>query len=672
MFSYTVQLQKPTGMGTEMIVVSRKKSDFIFKPAVCGLCLSFGIQVANAEEITKQKQLDSVIVTATSTETSVQNAPASVSVVDGETVRSRPMKDMSDVLKDLPGVDLQNVGLDRAGVSIRGMDTEHTLYLIDGMRINSSASAIAHSNYELDWIPPEAIERVEVVRGPMSSLYGSEALGGVVNVITRKATDEWHGSVTTYGLWNTKGDGGDQYKTGLYVGGPLVKGLLGVNIWGQQIHQSAFKDQASDAVTVLDKQKSTTGNIAFTLTPDQHQRIDLSLGQGNEDRVGVRSGTGTAVYTSEDNLVRRRYALTHHGDWDWGTSQVRLYRTTLNRENTRSDGGTSTGPNYFTDTILDGQSTLTTIDHHKLTAGAEIRKEELSDPTVNKAGKKSLDHYAFYLQDEMQVTDKLQLVLGNRFDHHEAYGWSASPRLYTLYHVNDALTFKAGVGRGFKAPTLKQISPEYESRAAIGGRGIIVGNPNLQPEKNTSFETGFEYKQDQWSSHVMVFQNNVRNLIDTVRLPTCFEARKICLNYQNIGKVQIRGVELGTKLALTKNTQVDANYTYLDARDETNNVPLANRSKHRVNAKLHWFVNDNFSTTAQVEFIGKQYAGTGITPYPSYTVYSWYADYEMTKNLTVNAGIENLFNKRISDDVISPFSVIDVGRRLFVSLTAHF
>lgn len=668
MFPYTLQLQKPVGMG--MVIIIRKKSDFIFKPALFGLCLTFGMNTVYAEN--NAKQLDSVVVTATSTETSEKNAPASVSVIDGESVRSRPMKDMSDVLKDLPGVDLQNVGLDRTGVSIRGMDTEHTLYLIDGMRINSSASAIAHSNYELDWIPPEAIERVEVVRGPMSSLYGSEALGGVVNVITRKATDEWHGSVTTYGLWNTKGNGGDQYKTGIYAGGPLVKGLLGVNIWGQNIHQSAYKDQASDAVTVLDKQKSTTGNIAFTLTPDQQQRIDLSLGQGNEDRVGVRSGTGSAVYSSEDNVVRRRYSLTHHGDWDWGSSQVRVYRTTLDRENTRSDGGTSTGPNFFSDSIVDGQFTLTTIDHHKITAGTEIRKEQLNDPTVNKAGKKSLDHYALYLQDEMQVTDKLQLVLGNRFDDHEVYGWSNSPRLYTLYHVNDALTFKAGVGRGFKAPTLKELSPEYISRAAIGGRGIIVGNPDLKPEKNTSFEAGFDYKQDKWSAHAMAFQNNVRNLIDTVRLPTCFENKKICLNYQNIGRVQIRGIELGVKASLTDNTQIEANYTYLDAKNETANTPLANRSKHRANAKLHWFINDDLSTTGQVEFIGSQYVSATQPDYPSYTIYSWYTDYEINKNLTMNAGIENVFNKRIGENDITAFSVVDVGRRVFVSLTAHF
>ena len=164
-------------------------------------------------------RLPSIVVTATASERDAANVPASVSVIGGEELRQRPVNDLADAVRHSVGLDIDNVGLGRRGISIRGMNSEHTLVLVDGQRINTSASAIAHSEFELGWIPTEAIERVEVVRGPLSSLYGSEALGGVVNVITRSATDNWQGSVSSYASVNDHSLDGNQYKTGFYLGG---------------------------------------------------------------------------------------------------------------------------------------------------------------------------------------------------------------------------------------------------------------------------------------------------------------------------------------------------------------------------------------------------------------------------------------------------------------------
>ncbi|MFN3460253.1 MAG: TonB-dependent receptor plug domain-containing protein, partial [Oceanibaculum sp.] len=134
-----------------------------------------------------------------SAEQELRDAPATISVVSGDDLRERPVHDMAEALRGVPGITISSIGLGRRGISIRGMPVEHTLMLIDGRRINSAASAIAHADYDLNWVPVEAIERIEVVRGPMSSLYGSDALGGVVNIITRRATDRWKGSVSVKG-----------------------------------------------------------------------------------------------------------------------------------------------------------------------------------------------------------------------------------------------------------------------------------------------------------------------------------------------------------------------------------------------------------------------------------------------------------------------------------------
>jgi outer membrane receptor for ferrienterochelin and colicins len=616
--------------------------------------------------------MPAIVVTATASERGVAEAPASISILDGEDLRSRPVNDLADAVRGSAGLDLDCVGLGRRGISIRGMSSEHTLTLIDGQRISSSASAIAHSDFELGWVPTSAIERVEVVRGPMSSLYGSEALGGVVNVITRSATDQWHGSFNSYALINDHGLDGDQRKAGFYIGGPLVPGRLGLSAWGEHRHRDALRDAGNTALTALDRQRATTGHIGLTWTPDTRQRIDMSIDAGNEDQQGWRGGANGPAYQAENEVQRRRYSVSHAGEWNWGRSRMRLYRTRLDREARRSDGADSTGPNRFVDTVLDGRVGFAAGDSHKLTLGAETRRESLEDPSVNRAGKKAQTHYAFFAQDEIILGDRWELVMGSRFDRHEDFGWETSPRAYLLFHPTEALTFRAGAGRGFKAPSLKQLSPEYESRAAMGGRGIIRGNPDLQPETNQSFELGAAYERDNWSAAATVFHNDVRNLIETIRQPTCFEPGRVCLEYENVAKARLQGLELTAGMNLTRQLRLDANYTYLNARNRATDERLADRSRHRANATLAWAPLAQLSTRVRIEYIGAQYRSATESERPGHTLLHWYVDYDVSRNLSLHAGIENLTDKRLANDDASVYGRADEGRRYFAGLTARF
>lgn len=616
--------------------------------------------------------LSPIVVTATASERNQADAPASVTVIDGETLRRQPMLDVADAVRSSVGVGLESTGLGRRGISIRGMSSEHTLMLVDGQRISASTSAIAHSDYELGWVPAAAIERVEVVRGPMSSLYGSDALGGVVNVVTRAATDVWEGSLSSYTVVNAHGLGGNQLKNGFYLGGPLVPGRLGLNAWGELGRRHALRDAGNTALTAQDERRGATGHLGLTWTPDTRQRIDMSVDAGYEEREGIRGGTSGAIYSSEDDVQRRRYALSHTGNWDWGDSQIRLYRSTLDRENLRSDGDTQSGPNRFTDTVLDGRATFAVGAAHTLTLGGETRRESLEDPSVNRKGKTAQTHYALFAQDEIRLNEQWELVLGSRFDQHEDFGSQVSPRAYLLFHPSQALTFKAGVGRGFKAPTLKQLSPEYESRAAMGGRGIIRGNPNLQPETNQSFELGMEFNQRPWSASATLFHNDVKNLIDTVRQPTCFERGKVCLEYENVAKVRMQGLELGAGLDLSSQWRLNANYTYLDAHDRSSGERLAERSRHRANATLEWAAMEYLTTRLRAEYIGAQYRSATESDRPGYALLHWYVDYDLNNTVSVHAGIENLTDKRLANDDASIYSDADEGRRYFVGLTARF
>ncbi|WP_242444371.1 TonB-dependent receptor domain-containing protein [Advenella sp. S44] len=616
--------------------------------------------------------LPSVVVTATANERAPDNVPASIAVVGGDDLRRRPVNDLADALRGAEGISLEDVGQGRRGISIRGMSSEHTLMLVDGQRISASASAIAHSDFELGWVPAEAIDRLEVVRGPMSSLYGSEALGGVVNVITRAPTDHWTGSLSSYALATDHGLGGNQYKNGFYIAGPLIPGQLGLSAWGEVRRRHMLHDASSPALSALDRQRAVTGHLGLSWTPDARQRIDLTIDAVNEDQTGLHAGTRNIPYQSDNEIQRRRYAFTHTGQWSWGNSRVRLYRSTLDRQIWRSDGDQASGPNRFVDTVFDTQASFSPVSAHRLTVGGQLRRESLQDPNVNRQGKKAQAHQAFFVQDEMTLGSHWELVLGSRFDRHDSFGWEISPRAYVLFHPLDGLVLKAGVGRGFKAPTLKQLSPEFESWAAMGGRGVIRGNPDLQPETNLSYELGATYEADSWSAAATFFHNNVRNLIDTVRQPTCFAPGRVCLAYENVARVRLQGVELTGGADLSASWRLDANYTYLDARDRITGEPMPDRSRHRANATLAWKPLASLSTRVQLEYIGAQVRQDQEGKRPGYAMLHWYLDYDLNRNLSVQLGVENLTDKRLANDDIGLFSRADEGRRYFVGMRVQF
>lgn len=199
---------------------------FRFNPFVrVGLCMSavtLAWPVAAATD-----DGETMVVTASAIEQNLKDAPASISVITQQDLQRRPVQNLKDVLKEVPGVQLTNEGDNRKGVSIRGLDSSYTLILIDGKRVNSRNAVFRHNDFDLNWIPVDAIERIEVVRGPMSSLYGSDALGGVVNIITKKIGQKWHGSVTVDSTIQEHRDRGDTYNGQFFTSGPLIDGVLG-------------------------------------------------------------------------------------------------------------------------------------------------------------------------------------------------------------------------------------------------------------------------------------------------------------------------------------------------------------------------------------------------------------------------------------------------------------
>lgn len=614
-----------------------------------------------------------IVVTATTTPHTTVTSPATVSVIAKEELAKRPVQDLADAVRGTPGVTLTGVGMTRRGIALRGLSEEHTLTLVDGRRVNVASAAMAHADFDLNWVPVEAIERIELVRGPLSSLYGSEALGGVVNVITRSPTDKWQGVFQANGGLREDGKGGATHQVGAWMAGPLVQDILGISLSGRLNRRQNTPDATEPRISALEGRDSLSGSAALTFTPDAAQRIDLTYDRGDEERWRNAQQTGSQPYFYEyvDDIDREQVSLSHKGDWDWGKTQLRAYRSQLDRENSRTRGA-ATQPTRLTDDIVDGHVSLPLFGNHLLTAGGEWRREELADSTVNAAGKASTDHGALFLQDEIGLTDGLSLVLGNRADHHEEYGWQHSPRAYLTYAVDEALTIKGGAGRGFKAPSLKELSPGY---SAVGGGGqfTIIGNPDLKPEINTSYEIGAEYRPGIWALRGTLFQNDLKDLIQTLCTSACGRRGQERRTYQNIDRARIQGAELGGEVTPLETLTLSANYTWMVTENRVTGLSLAERPRHAGNVSAEWTPVAAVTARVRGEYVGRQtvYSSNVANILPDYTLWSMDVAWRLTDGVTLRANVENIGDEELAAQS-ALYSYAEPGRCYNLGLSVSF
>ena len=635
----------------------------------CFLYLSVSLALlaplASAEE---PARLETVVITASRHETALQLAPASISVVDREEIRLRNADDLADALTSEAGVSITSVGGNRRGISIRGMPVEHTLYLIDGRRISSSNNVIAHSDFELSWLPASAIERIEVVRGPMSALYGADALGGVVNIITRTPSDDFHGEISTTATTLGESRDGDTRKTTFYMAGPLAPGKLAFSLGGEFFDRDNLPSRDDGRVSDIEGRESLQGQGKLMWTPDANQQFTLSYATGNDERNrDVKSRSG--YYTSSDDIDREQYGLAYQGDWQWGHVKLNAYQTDLQRVNFRSNEPEPRAPQEIEDRVVDGHVGMTVGNNHFVTAGGQFREETLKEARLVAKGEAAAKHANIFLQDEWQLTESLMLVAGVAVDNHDEYDNQVSPRLYAVYQLSNNITLKGGYGQGFRAPSLTELSADYEVLAA-GGRFWVEGNPDLEPERSKTYEAGIEYHSSDWLISARVFENQLENLVQAVCYTDCNVRGSERRSYQNIDESRIRGVEVELNYELSNSIDLGLNYTQLDTEDLGSNTPLEDRPEHTANLTFSWSPVESMQLRWRSEYVGKQYAGTeGYSP--EYHLHNLDVSIALSKNLTLFSGVENILDERL-EDKSELYNVTEPGREFRLGITATF
>jgi len=633
------------------------------------------VMAEDASEV-KEKE-DQMVVTASSIEQNLRDAPASISVITREDLQKKPVQNLKDVLKDVPGVQITNESDNRQGVSIRGLGSGYTLILVDGKRVNSRNAVFRHNDFDLSWIPAESIERIEVVRGPMSSLYGSDALGGVVNIITRKVGTKWHGTLSADTTVQEHRDRGDSGNGNFFASGPLVDDLLGVKVYGALGKRE--KDQASSASGSTGQPRiegytSRNANVEFSLTPDEDQDITFGYGMDRQDR--------DSDTLDKNRIERENYSLGHNGRWGLANTELRFYGENIENKNAE----TITSKNNS----LDGKVVIPLGDYNQfLTFGGEYRNDKLEDGVnMKNGGSTQANQYALFLEDEWRMFENLALTGGVRMDDHENYGVNWSPRAYLVYNATDTVTMKGGWASAFKAPSLLQLSPDWQS-ASCRGSCNVVGSKDLKAETSESVEFGLYYAGQEGlledvTASATVFQNDIDDMITVIRTanrslaPTYqnfagFDASgNPIFQYYNVNKARIRGLETELGLPLTDQLNLKLNYTYNDARDLSNggNKPLSELPFHTSNATLDWKPLDAWSFYLSANYKGKSRTVTDGNATPGgYTIWNTGGSYAVNKAVKIRAGVLNLTDKDLNRD---DYSYNEDGRRYFAAVDYSF
>ncbi len=614
----------------------------------------------------------------------------SISVITQEDLQRKPVQNLKDVLKEVPGVQLTNEGDNRKGVSIRGLDSSYTLILVDGKRVNSRNAVFRHNDFDLNWIPVDSIERIEVVRGPMSSLYGSDALGGVVNIITKKIGQKWSGTVTVDTTIQEHRDRGDTYNGQFFTSGPLIDGVLGMKAYGSLAKRE--KDDPQNSTTTdtgetprIEGFSSRDGNVEFAWTPNQNHDFTAGYGFDRQDR--------DSDSLDKNRLERQNYSVSHNGRWDYGTSELKYYGEKVENKNPGNSSPITSESN-----TVDGKYTLPlTAINQFLTVGGEWRHDKLSD-AVNLTGgtssKTSASQYALFVEDEWRIFEPLALTTGVRMDDHETYGEHWSPRAYLVYNATDTVTVKGGWATAFKAPSLLQLSPDWTSNSCRGACKI-VGSPDLKPETSESWELGLYYMGEEgWlegvESSVTVFRNDVKDRISISRtsdvnaapgyqnfvgFETGANGRRIpVFSYYNVNKARIQGVETELKIPFNDEWKLSINYTYNDGRDVSNgeNKPLSDLPFHTANGTLDWkpLALEDWSFYVSGHYTGQKRADSATAKTPGgYTIWNTGAAWQVTKDVKLRAGVLNLGDKDLSRD---DYSYNEDGRRYFMAVDYRF
>ncbi|KJO62404.1 outer membrane receptor protein [Klebsiella aerogenes] len=707
----------------------------------------------SAESLAEEAEQDTETMVVYSTAEEALKQQPGVSIITADDIaKEPPVNDLSEIIRKMPGVNL--TGNSASGsrgnnrqIDIRGMGPENTLILIDGVPVTSRNSVRYSWRGERDtrgdsnWVPAEMVERIEVLRGPAAARYGSGAAGGVVNIITKRPTNDWHGSLSFFTNQPENNKEGATNRANFNLSGPLAGDALTMRLYGNinktdadawDINHAQNGSYAAGREGV--RNKDINSLLSWKMTPQQILDFNYAYSrQGNIYAGDTQYSNGNlspnglvdSLYGHETNrLYRQSWGLTYNGIWDWGQSKAGVYYEKTN--NTRLQEG-STGrvegminsDEYATSRLESWRSTgelnipFYWLADQTLTLGMEWNRDELNDPAsmqatdvsgetiagtsgnaADRSSKNSATLTGIYLEDNIEATPGTNIIPGLRFDYHNQFGSNWSPSLNLSQALGEWFKVKAGIARVFKAPNLYQSSEGYLlstrgngcPNAIATGSCYLLGNPDLDPEISINKELGLEFNAGGYNAGITWFRNDYKNkIVSGTEVLGYTSSGNNILQWQNGGKAVVEGLE-GTVLipliADTLNWRTNATWMIKSESKDTGN-PLSVIPKYTINTMFDWQVNSKLSANINWTMYGRQkprqYAEirneTGVlatNEVGAYSIVGIGGNYQLMKDIRLNAGISNLFDKQIYRENAGASTYNEPGRAYYAGVTLSF
>lgn len=492
----------------------------------------------NSDTSSNSYVLDKTVITASGFTQDLKDAPASISTISGKELENIPYRDLGDSISLLPGVSINQdtVGSTGFNISIRGMPSTYTLILIDGKRQNVTPSAFpnGYDSIFTSFMPPlEAIERIEVIRGPMSTLYGSDAIGGVVNIITKKTFSSWHGSVNLSSILQERSAFGNLYNGSFYASGPIDKAKK----WGLQLRggESYRAYVSAKDLSIIPTQNGENAEVGRSMIVGGMESNVYNLGgrlslKNDENyfyfdythaNQWLNKYPGQGAYASPSDpqdFFQDNFVLSHEGNYDlFNINTFLQYNQTLYK------GRFLSLKDKKIDRGLGGKDILLTsklnipVSMSMLTLGGEYWFSSLNDKNLKSSVDTSFiyqNNISLFAENEIPIAENLILTLGIRENYNFAFGFNTSPRAYLVYNPFDYLTFKGGFSTGYKVPTPAQLIDGINGSSGTSTiTRITYGNPNLLPETSINFELSILSQTNYTDFGITAFYNKFNNKI---------------------------------------------------------------------------------------------------------------------------------------------------------------
>lgn len=590
------------------------------KSLLAGLVLATINPVSAADKI-----LEPVVVTATRTAQTVDDALSPVIVITREEIERNQAVDVAELLRFHAGLEITRTGGagSQTSLFLRGTESDHTLIMIDGVKFNPGTTGGA----ALQHINPEQIERIEIVKGPRSTLYGSEAIGGVINIITRRGKTKGtsaSGSVALGGdrtrkFSATVSHRGDNFRAGFAVAANNTDGFPA------RISSTAGNNGNRNASI----------NTYFGVTLNNGLDIELSHWQSR----GNNSYLGFFLNRLDQDFTNSVTALTLKAN------PTDIWSTTLKLSQIEDDldQNQSASNSRTTRNVLDWQNDIELNQHHLVTAGVSLSTEDTTSIGFSSYDEQTSVN-AVFIQDNIKYGDH-QLLVAARNTDHEDFGNHATWNLEYGYQATQKLKLLAGIGTAFRAPT-------GNDRFGFGG------NPDLQPETSRNIELGLRYKPSQHHSFsVSTFDNKIEDLINLIQVP----AGSFNFSAENVARSRIKGIEFGYKFAQGP-WQARAEAIFQDPKNEDDDTLLLRRAKRSLTASVA-YTKGPYRVGADLLASGQRDDVGGVT-LASYTTINLNAGYALDKDWRIQARLENIFDEEY--ELVSDFST--PGRRMLVEL----